>query len=77
MAMQKPSPLFLAIILGILGSIGGGLIGMFGYLGVDGLLHQPSGTGVEGEFAFPYGFAGSVLGLIGGVWIGFRLGRTR
>lgn len=75
--MRHLSPLFLALLLGIAGYFVGGLAGMFGYLWVYRLLHPPTATGVEGEFAFPYGFAASLVGLIAGAWLGMRLGRSR
>jgi hypothetical protein len=75
--MRLSNPHFLAIVFGLAGGFVGGLVGMFGYLWIDSLIHTPSGTGAEGEYAAPFGFAGAILGLLIAGWSGFRLGKRR
>jgi hypothetical protein len=72
--MRSPSPLLWLLGLGLAGFLVGGLIGMFGYMGISALIHGDSPRAI-GEFAAPYGLVGSLLGLILGGWGGFRLGK--
>jgi hypothetical protein len=73
--MRLRSPLFLAVVFGLVGFLVGGLGGMLGSIWIaSGHPPRPE-AGVLGEYAAPYGFVGSLLGLAAGVWGGLRMGR--
>src|SRR5262249_3461429 len=75
-SMRSPSPLFLLIVLGLAGYLVGALAGALGSIGIYLLIHGvlPSPPRAIGEYSAPYGFVGSLLGLILGGCGGFRSG---
>lgn len=75
--MRSRSPLFLAVISGLVGLLVGGIGGMFGSLWIATGGLPRDGAGVAGEYAAPYGFLGGLLGLAIGAWAGHRMGKRR
>jgi hypothetical protein len=71
--LRLRSPLFLAVVFGLVGFLVGGFGGMFGSVWVaSGHPPRPE-AGVLGEYAAPYGLVGGLLGLAAGVWVALRM----
>ena len=70
--MRSRSPLFMGILCGLAGFIGGAFAGMsaFYFLGRT----SAGNAGPWREYAAPFGLVAGLLGLLAGGWGGFHIG---